>query len=52
MTVFTCLRCEQNYTVDVEMKHCPVCDWERARDVTKPKPYSRECLASECLNAT
>jgi exosome complex RNA-binding protein Csl4 len=42
MTVFTCLRCEQNYTVDGEMKHCPVCDWKRARDVTKPKPYSRD----------
>jgi hypothetical protein len=44
VSVFTCLWCQQNYTVDVEMERCPLCDWERARDVTKPKPYSRDCL--------
>jgi hypothetical protein len=36
MTMFTCLQCEQNYTVDVEMERCPLCDWGRARNVTKP----------------
>jgi len=26
-TIFTCIRCEQNYTVPAGTTACPVCDW-------------------------
>jgi transcription elongation factor Elf1 len=25
--IFTCVRCEQNYTVPAGTTACPVCDW-------------------------
>lgn len=31
--IFTCIRCEQNYTVEKEASECPVCGWKPARDL-------------------
>ncbi len=42
--IFTCLKCEANYTVDVQTDECPVCSWKRKRDWVELKPSTASSI--------
>lgn len=48
--IFTCLRCQANWTVPEETDECPVCFWKRrpAKDTSKRDRFNRECAYRMC----